>query len=80
MIGFIAALAFTLNIDQISSSDQGFTEFQVPWPKGLDGVGEASSQDKSEIAANAKITNHESTHQSAITNSSKTDDWKRSNL
>ena len=80
VIGFIAALAFTLNIDQISSSDQGFTEFQVPWPKGLDGVGEASSQDKSDIAVNAKITNHESTHQSAITNSSKTDDSEKKQL
>ena len=80
VIGSIAAIAFTLNMNQISSSEQGFTEFQVSWPKGLAGTGDASLQNGSEKPENAKITNQELTNQSAITNSSKIDDLEKKQL
>jgi uncharacterized membrane protein len=55
LIGVLATLAFTLNTNQGSSSEKGYTEFNVSWPEHA----AASLQTGSKITALAKIFNHE---------------------
>ena len=80
LIGFIAAIAFTFNMNPFSSSEKEFAEFQVSWSKGLEGTEVRSLQDDSENAANVKVANHELTNQSAITNISKADALEKKQL
>jgi uncharacterized membrane protein len=58
LIGVLATLAFTLNANQGSSSEKGYTEFNVSWPKGTE-YEAASLQAGSKITAQARIFNHE---------------------
>ncbi len=58
LICVLATLAFTLNTNQGSSSEKGYTEFNVSWPKGTE-YEAASLQAGSKITALARIFNHE---------------------
>ena len=57
-IAALAALAFTFNTNQVSSSEKGYTEFNVSWPKEAE-YEAASVQMGSKVTALAKIFNHE---------------------
>ncbi len=57
-IAAFAALAFTFNTNQGSSGQEGYTEFNVSWPKESD-YEAASVQIGSRVTALAKILNHE---------------------
>ncbi len=57
-IGVLAALAFTINFNQNSSNEKGYTEFNVSWPKGVE-YETAPLPPGSKITAFAKIFNHE---------------------
>jgi len=54
----LAALAFTFNTNQVSSSEKGYTEFNVSWPKEAE-YEAASLQMGGKVTALAKVFNHE---------------------
>jgi len=54
----LAALAFTFNTNQGSSSEKGYTEFNVSWPKEAE-YEAASVQMGSKVTALARVFNHE---------------------
>jgi len=57
-IAALAALAFTFNTNQGSSNEEGYTEFNVSWPKEAE-YEAASLQMGGKVTALAKVFNHE---------------------